>query len=293
VTARSAFGLQIRTAIDLPGRWRAPGTGLPVLAIEESSDHEIDEQWSGAQRLGWRGRVDGRDLIVEHGRAGDLSIRLQPGIRLHLSSDGERLLLADGGGDRILTLRLLLDSALFTASLNRGHEALHAGAVATDAGLLAVAGATGTGKSSLVAALLAAGCGFHTDDVLVLRRVGAVVRAAPGPPVLTVPHPVPAGLGATVADLGGESWLAVTGADGERPLAGIVCLAPAEAVVDWRWLLGGLLRFPRTPEREQARFEVAADLAATTPVHRLDQHGAPPHRMAAQALDWIRSLAGG
>lgn len=285
-----AFGLDITSRIPLPGRWRAAGAGLPPLTIEPASREEIRRIWSGFERVGWRGRADGRELVVEEGRTGDLRFRLQPDIELHLSVDGARLSVCDAAGDRTALLRLLLDSALFTVSLRRGGEALHAAAVTTPAGVLAVMGPTGAGKSSTLVALLAAGCGFHSDDVLVLRRNGGTVHAAPGPPVLTAPKPVPDGVGEELADLGDEVWLAVAGAAAEAPLAGVLWLDRVDAPApDWSRLLAQLLRYPRTPERERARFELAADLAAAVPVLRLPARSAPPDALAGRALAWLPS----
>jgi energy-coupling factor transporter ATP-binding protein EcfA2 len=283
----------------LPGIWRCSGAGLPPVLIERAANRDVAESWSGPARLGWRGRVEGRALVVQHGRGGDLLIRLDPSIEVHLSGDGTRLLVAGDEQDRLAMTRLLLDSVLFTVSLRHGHEALHAAAVATEAGVIAVVGPTGAGKSSLVSALLLAGCAFHTDDVLVVDGDRAALRAAPGPPVLTVPNPAPPNLGERLADLGRESWLGVVGADGPRRLAGLLCLEPSRGAgaaldpVDWRWLLGQLLRFPRTPQRERRRFELAADIAGSVPALRLQARSATPASLADSALEWIRSLPGG
>jgi hypothetical protein len=286
----SAFGLDIASEIALPGRWRLAGAGDSPLAIAPASREEVRRRWSGIAQVGWRGRADGRELVVEEGRAGDVRFHLEPAIELHLSDDGGRLLVGDPDEDRAATMRLLLDSALFTVSLRRGHEALHAACVATDHGVLAVAGPTGAGKSSTLLALIAAGSGFYADDVLVLRRTGDAIVTAPGPPVLTAPKPVAAGVGEAIADLGDEVWLAVTGADAELPLAGIMWLdAPGTADPDWRRLLAQLLRYPRTPERERKRFELAADLAAAVPMLRLDARSAPPAALASRALAWLPS----
>ncbi len=287
----SAFGLDITSAMELPGRWRCPGAGLPPLHVEPAAHADVAAAWSGADRIGWNGRADGRPLIVEHGTAGDLRLRAAPSIDMHLSADHARLIVANDDGDALAAMRILLDSALFTVSLQRGYEALHAGAVATDAGLLAVMGASGSGKSSAIVALLEAGCGFHTDDVLVLRRDGDKIVAVPGPPVLTVARPAPAGLGTPIADVGDEAWLAVAGAERARPLAGIVCLA--ESGDAWRHVLSSLLAFPRAAERERARFELSAELAAAVPLRRLEPRSTSPDGLAVAALDWIRSVQGG
>src|SRR4051794_29452206 len=94
----SAFGLDITSALPLPGVWRCQDLGLPSLRIQPASHDDIDAEWSGADRLGWRGLVDGRDLVAEHGVAGDLRLRVGPAIDMHVSADGLRLLVADADG---------------------------------------------------------------------------------------------------------------------------------------------------------------------------------------------------
>jgi hypothetical protein len=287
-----AFGLGVESWMPLPGGWRGGGEGLPALSIEPTTPAEVRRAWSGADRIGWQGRADGRDVVVEHGRNGDLRIRSPSSIAMHLSSDGARLLVSHAGADDWLpAMRLLLDSALFTVSLRRGYEALHAGAVATDAGVLAVAGPTGAGKSSTVEALLRAGGAFHADDVLVLQRGPTAIQAMPGPPVFTAPNPVDEGVGEVIADLGDESWLSVAGAAAQRPLAGVLCLDPSgEESNGWAWLIGQMLRFPRTSERERARFELVADIAASVPILRVPARSEPPAAVARRALGWLASV---
>jgi hypothetical protein len=276
----SAFGLDITSRLELPGDWRCAGDGLPRLAIEPAGRADVERAWSGAARPAWSGRA----FVAEHGTAGDLLMREGDVLAAHLSAGGDRLLVA--GAEAPDAMRALLDSVLFTVSLLTGREALHAGAVVTDAGLLAVAGDTGAGKSSLLAALLAAGCGFFADDVLVLRGL----IASPGPPVMAVPRAAADGLGTPLAELGDETWLAVTGAPGTLPLAGVVRLQSGDdRGPEWAWLLGRMLGFPREPERERARFELAADVASTVPMHRLKARSGRPEDLAEQVLDWVRS----
>jgi hypothetical protein len=76
----------------------------------------------------------------------------------------------------------------------------------------------------------------------------------------------------------------------------MVCLDPAAAQgsaesASWPWLLGQLLRFPRTPRRERARFELAADIAEAVPTLRLPARRDPPDALARRAIEWLRSLS--
>jgi hypothetical protein len=130
--------------------------------------------------------------------------------------------------------------------------------------------------------------------VLVLRHVGEQLLALPGPPVMTVPKPLPEGTSGIVADLGAEAWVARTDTAPAQPLAGLVCLLPAGAVeaADWRTVLLHLIRFPRTPGRERSRFELAGEIAARVPVLALAARSAPAGALAGRVLDWARAAGG-
>ena len=111
----------------------------------------------------------------------------------HLSADATELRCAPADPAEQSWWRVVLDSVLFTAALLRGYEALHAGAVATPGGAVAIAATTGGGKSTLLSALLSDGLTLLTDDVLVLQaRGGDSPLAHPGPPLMTVPARRPA-----------------------------------------------------------------------------------------------------
>jgi hypothetical protein len=182
--------------------------------------------------------------------------------------------------------RELLDSTLFSVALLRGYEALHAGAIATPRGAIAIAASTGGGKSTLLAELLGRGAELVADDVLVLESRGEARTplAHAAPPLMTVPAarlerlrdalaPSPP----TIAALAQEHWIAVPVHAEPLPLAGVVMLdrAPGLPTAMHRErqplaaLVGALLRFPRTRARERSRFEVAGAIAAHAPVWRL------------------------
>ena len=83
----------------------------------------------------------------------------------------------------------MLDSVLFTVALLHGYEALHAGALATPEGAIAITAFTGGGKSTLISELLARGLTLMTDDVLALAPSGpnGPPLAYAGPPLMTIP----------------------------------------------------------------------------------------------------------
>jgi len=64
----------------------------------------------------------------------------------------------------------------------RGVVCLHASAVALPAGVVAIAGMNGTGKSTLAARFASLGCRILSDDLLPLRKNGEAVMADSGYP---------------------------------------------------------------------------------------------------------------
>jgi hypothetical protein len=299
-----AFGLALLTDLAPPGAWpqgaSSPGApGEPPLQVRAASAAAIAALWSGAEAVGWEGTIDGAPFVVERGRGGDHRFvhgaapaadgTPSPATRAvhHLCAEARVLSCAPTHPEDPVWWRELLDSTLFTVALLRGYEALHAGAIATPAGALAIAAATGGGKSTLLSELLARGAALMADDVLVLEPRGAaeVPRAHPAPPAMTVPAaraerlrgalaPPPA----TIATLGEEHWIAVPVHPGPLPLAALVVLDRARELATALHrdeqplgaLLGALLRYPRTSARERTRFETAAAIAAHAPVWRLE-----------------------
>lgn len=110
----------------------------------------------------------------------DLVIRERLRIRI---SNGDSLVVDAAKDVRAAELQTYLFGPAFAALLHqRGAAPLHAGAVSIDGAAVAVAGASGMGKSTTIRALLRAGCRFLTDDQLVLDADSG--RVEPGVPSL-------------------------------------------------------------------------------------------------------------
>ena len=300
----TAFGLGLLGDLAPPGAWAPQPATEPRLRLQLATPQAIAECWSGIAEIGWEGIIDGARFLVERGRAGDHRFvhgtepeRLQDwdgrqgqlpdgiGAVHHLSADAALLRCAPARRDESLWWRVVLDSVLFTTALLRGYEALHAGALASSDGVIAITATTGGGKSTLVAELLGHGLTLMADDVLVLEssRPDDPPLAHPAPPLMTVPavrmqtlarigSPVP------IASLGTECWVPVPVHPGPLPLIALVVLDRRSGVTTRMRradsplpaLLRSLLRFPRTPERERARFEMAAAISAQVPIWELD-----------------------
>ncbi len=266
--------------------------------------------------------IDGAPFVVQQGVAGDhrflhgappdpsgVPAATTRAIH-HLSADATVLRCAPSNPSDPAWWRVVLDSVLFTVALLRGYEALHAGAIAMpDGGAIAITAASGGGKSTLLGELLGRGLPLLADDVVVLEARGAETPLAhPAAPLMTVPAArIPALLGAantsetpqTICTIDDEQWIAVPVHPEPLPLKALVVLdrRPAsrlpgpeteptlERIEDpLAPLLGSLMAFPTSPERQRARFELASVLAATTALWRLTADLATPPDVLADTL---------
>lgn len=298
----AAFGLSLSADVPVPGAWGQGATvGGPSLDIKLVGAQAVLEAWSGVASIGWEAVIDGAPFIVERGMSGDhLFIHgAHPvegdahagghgGSFHHLSADASLLRCAPSDPTGTAWWRVVLDSVLFTVALLQGYEALHAGAVATKDGALAITAPSGGGKSTLLAALLQRGLPLMADDVLVLRAMGADAPIAyPAPPLMTVPVEslkriaalAPAG---AISFLGPERWIAVPVHPKPLALKAMVVLDRREGLATsltrietpLALLLGTLMSYPVSVERQRARFELAAAMASEVELWRLS---AEPH----------------
>lgn len=305
---RAAFGLGLLTDLTPPGAWEARPLAKPILRLRSVTPQTVAGSWSGLDGIGWEGTIDGARFVAERGRGGDHrfvhgaypdeSGAPSAGTRAihHLSADASVLGCAPANAAEPSWWRLVLDSVLFTVALIQGYEALHAAALATpDDGAIAIAAPSGAGKSTLLFELLRRGLTLMADDVLVLEPAGtdAPPLAHPAPPLMTVPAarlPMLAEAGfatetgaiearppETILSLEEECWIAVPVHPEPLPLRALVVLdrrpgselSMTQIYEPLAPLMGSLMNFPRTLERQRARFELASVLAATTRLWRL------------------------
>jgi hypothetical protein len=302
-----AFGLSLLTAMEPPGAWEArPPTG-PTLSVHSATPQAIAERWSGLDALGWQGTVDGAPFVVERGVAGDHRFvhgehpdrRGVPSAQTraihHLCPDAGVLRCAPIDASQPGWWRVLLDSVLFSVALLQGYEALHAAALATpDGGVVAITASMGGGKSTLLCELLGRGLTLMADDVLVLesRSEHEPPLAHQAPPLITVPAGRLPALAEPICMLRQESWIAAPTHPQPLPLRSLVVLdrrrgaqlSLKEIRDPLGPLMGSFLNFPRTPERQRARFELASVLAATITIWRLTAEISTPPEMLADVL---------
>jgi hypothetical protein len=323
----AAFGLGLIADLQPPGAWEARPLREPSLQIRSSvTAQAIEDSWSGLQEIGWEGVIDGAPFVVERGVEGDHRFvhGAQPdqngtpldrsgtpsnAIRAvhHLSADASVLQCAPADPGEQSWWRVVLDSVLFTVALLQGYEALHAGALATPDGVIAITAASGGGKSTLLTELLGRGLALMADDVLVLDSRGTEPPLAhPAPPLMTIPATRISTLGETsppetISSLEDERWIAVPVYPEPLPLKALVVLdrrpgsqrsgsrppgfASIEKIHDpLAPLLGSLMNFPRSPARERTRFELASVLSLTTTLWRLTADLDTPPDVLADTL---------
>jgi hypothetical protein len=226
-----AFGLQLEASFPLPGVRDASDPDLPALGVELVDEAELERCWSGdAFEPDWVGLLgDGRELRLERGSAGDRLFTYGERARFHLASD-EKTLRCAPAGDGLDWQRALLSKVLPTVSVLRGYEALHASALDTPYGAVALLAPSGTGKTTLALELLARGCELICDDVLVLSTGVTGVLAHPAPPHMNL-EPEAAGRAAReglvqpLACFGEEQWASARQvAVDARPLSAVFLL---------------------------------------------------------------------
>ncbi|HTU77817.1 MAG TPA: hypothetical protein VMF09_03570 [Solirubrobacteraceae bacterium] len=302
-TFYAAYGLKLVSSFPLAGmRPAAPAEsdGPPALALALRDPREPDFVWSGSTAAPeWRGRLgDGRELAIERGSAGDLLFSYGGLARFRLDPDMRRLDCAprQSGLD---WQRALIGKVIPSISVMRGYEALHAAAVDSPEGVVAIMGASGAGKSTLALELMRRGWPLFADDQLTLSDDAGAVSAHPGTPHMSLDMRMSAeldeqALGATVAVLAGERWLAAR-ASTERPRpVRMLCvlergprlgLELSELPDSPLALAPYMLGLSSEPERQRARFELYADLLQSAALVRLTAGSERPPSELADLLE--------
>lgn len=286
-----AFGLELRASFPLPGMVSDEAEELPSLELELMTPGELERAWSGANGPPeWRGRLgDGLDLVIERGTAGDRLFSYGD----RAPSDGDRARFRLHPDMRRLDCvptrpgldwqRVLITKVLSSISVMRGYEALHAAAVDSPEGVVAIMAPSGAGKSTLAIELLRRGWPLVSDDVLILEQTQGAVRAHPGTPHMNLAESLPDAidphtLGSTLGMLAGERWLTIhTTATHPRPLR-MLCLLergpglplethtlPSNPLLLAPYMLG----LSTDAERQRNRFGLYADLMESAALVRL------------------------
>lgn len=310
VETYSAFGLTLRSTFSLPGMRPARATGLPSIEIAIESPAGLRDSWSGPARPAlWRGRLgDGEELTIQWGIGGDLLFAYGERALFRLDADGSRLDCAPRDRAALDWQRVLLTRVLPNVSLAHGREALHASAVETPLGVVAIAAPSGTGKSTLAAQLTQRGWPLFADDVLILEQGPTAVKAHAATPHMNVSLDAsdPQVPGVTLGVLSGERWVAGTEAlPASQEVAAVVILERhsdlALAALDLPssplTLAPYMLGLPDESARHASHFALYSDLVESARLLRLT--AAPTDRpedlaeTLERALDLSASVTAG
>jgi hypothetical protein len=242
---------------------------------------------------------DDQVFAIERGREGDLLFRYGARARFHLDARHRRLGCVPSDPAGTAWRRMLLTRVLPNVGIAHGYEALHASAVSTDRGVVAIVAASGTGKSTLALELIRRGWPLFADDTVVLGRRGEAIEAHPAAPFVNLP--ATAGdvrsLGTDLGLVDGERWVAVADpADTAAEVAAIVLLERVAGMrLDARPMSGSplalapfMLGLPDDEGRDSARFALYADLIEGAQLLRLTADAT--HRPADLAETLERAL---
>jgi hypothetical protein len=295
-----AYGLRLRSRFALAGmKPGGPQQELPELVLDLVAPEQLEQAWDAARGSSlWRGRLgDGAPLALERGPNGDLLFSYGERARFRLLASFGSLQCAPRENG-LAWQRVLLGKVLPSVSVLRGREALHAAAVRSPAGVVAILGASGTGKSTLALEFVRRGWSLFADDALALSAEGSVLRAHPGTPHLSVddrePGSARAGeLWSTLARMHGERWLSVRPHGWQPGSVRVLCLLRRHAVAhcDARALPANplllapyMLGLRGDATRQRRRFDLFADLVGSA---RLWQVRRGAQATAAELADVI------
>jgi hypothetical protein len=175
-----AHGLQLHSTWPLPGMVPDVDEDLPSLRLTRVPRVQLGANWSARASPVWRGYLgDSCELKIERGGRGDLLFTYGDRACFHLDADRRTLTCAPGEAG-LYWQRALLTKVLANVSLVCGREALHASAVDSSFGVIAILAPAGTGKTTLALELMGRGHTLRADDVLTLAqgRCGVVAHAA-------------------------------------------------------------------------------------------------------------------
>lgn len=180
-----AFGVDVQSTYEIPALGSTGGGSLARRTVCSKQEAlELERSWPEAdsERVVELRFPDGR-LFMSISRHPELGYRIwAPRHGRHVvSRDGREIRSALPGQSNLGWQRLFFAQTLPLAAALQGLEVLHASAVAIDGLAIAFTAASGTGKSSLAAHLVAAGATFLTDDVLAIECAEKDVLAYPGP----------------------------------------------------------------------------------------------------------------
>jgi len=244
----------------------------------------VDEEGigTGFDRDGTERLVEVPDVTVDRHEEEGYLIATEDFGSYRISPGGDRIEAAPPSRPPWWWQRCLIGRVLPLAALLQGLETLHASAVSREGRVLAFAGASERGKTSVALNLVVRGAGFLTDDVLAMEASDSAVTAYPGAGITHLRHEEAERmvegrdrLGEVLGD-DGESLRTLVPRDGRpRPLAALYFLdRRAESDIAFErisspgpqlLLAGSFNLIVRTPQRLKTQLHVCARIAQIVP----------------------------
>jgi len=185
----NAFGLSLQSEFELPGLQRARGaaTNPPRVGPEprrvsltlEEGAQRANVDW-GERLQEWHAPDEEIGLAIDSHDVNGYRFYVRDVGVFELTRDGSRAVCRPAPASGWHWRRYLISQVLPFAALLHGLEVFHASAVELGGGAVALAGATGLGKSTLALNMHLGGMGFLTDDVVAVQVEGSKVIAQPG-----------------------------------------------------------------------------------------------------------------
>lgn len=183
------FGVALESERPFPGVEATAPISARVTTWRQARGNEVDGAWKPDAGLALfeRRHPDGRLFLLIERKA-------QTGFRIWAPYYGRHLVSADGCSivsalPRVPTVRwqrLFFSQVLPLAAALHGLSLVRASAVALGDEVVGFIGPPGSGKTSLIAHLVALGAGFVSDNVLALDLSDSTVIAHPGPGRLSI-----------------------------------------------------------------------------------------------------------
>ena len=151
------YGLLFESELELPWPQVDPGGEPDVLLRIGEVPEELDSPADGAGY--WQTKP------------GTVLLNLEDSVRCQIVAEARQIRVVLSGGDED-AIMYLLDTILAACLHMRGVLALHASAIATTEGAVLFTGIVGSGKSTLVAALVSLGYPLVADGIVGVTRVG-------------------------------------------------------------------------------------------------------------------------
>lgn len=167
-------GLQLLSPVELHSALRAEVDPAHAIVIDDLGEGTVPA--GVPENPEFVVLVDGRAVLTLHRESGDWKLRASGLLSFSITEDLSRVsVLRAPGTNPNFAPMLLVGAALATVATLGGKVVLHASAISTPGGVIAFAGQSGQGKSTVAALAALAGAPLFADDVVALDLADTVI----------------------------------------------------------------------------------------------------------------------